>query len=225
MSRAADNSPRPGSLRYSSFLALQPCIPPSPPLPNQVSDSTPHLDLAASAGARLEELVVTARQPVLSTHSSSTGGGAAGGGSAAASKSGGKAAAALESTEQRSALKRTLSALPGLRRLRLSGMDASSARLGSALMGLSSLSSLRLMHCLLPTFFGTGGGEAEEEEDWGGAAAGGGRGRGGRGGGRAGRGRGGGAAAGGGGSRRGAGKGASPFAAGLLHNLGTKLQV
>ncbi|KAG2425395.1 hypothetical protein HXX76_013809 [Chlamydomonas incerta] len=226
----------------------------------QVSDSTPHLDLAASAGPRLEELVVIARQPVLARgrgwagrhdHDSDwddddhvMGGGDDGGmkprknqprGGAGKAGRGGKAAA--PELARRSALGITLSALPGLRRLRLSGVDASAARLGSALMGLSGLSSLRLMNCALPTFFGTSGGEDGEEDGDGGYAAAmavmfgmaGGRGRGGRAGGRGGRGRGqrggGGATGGSGGGRRGGGKaGASPFGLALLQNLGGKLQ-
>ncbi|KAG2430791.1 hypothetical protein HYH02_013630 [Chlamydomonas schloesseri] len=293
----------------------------------QVSDSKPHLDLAASAGPALEELVVIARRPVLGSidrgrwhpaAGSGGGGGGSSGGSEAgdtdsedeeeeeqstggeeddhsggdsedsfddsgvdyykllkvppgglltlaavraarnqlrlvqkAQKGGGgkkknkkkrKAAAGKkpdpEPPARRSALNITLSALPGLRRLRLSGIDASAARLGSALMGLTGLSSLRLMNCLLPTFFGSGGGggeDEEDEEDGFGAAAAGGRGRGQEG--RAGRGRrgrrgGGAAGASGSGSgsssssrRRGSGsKSASPFGLQLLQNLGSKLR-
>lgn len=99
---------------------------------------------------------------------------------------------------RRSALDRALAALSGLRRLRLAGADASAARLGSALMGLTGLSSLRLQHCRLPTFLGTSGG----------AAGGGGPGAG--------------VAAGGSGS---SGRGATAFGRQMVHNLGAKLLV
>ncbi|GIL85289.1 hypothetical protein Vretifemale_13893 [Volvox reticuliferus] len=135
----------------------------------QVNDSAVHLDLAATCPS-LEELVVWTQRPArYGTHPGrfftgfmglmAGGGGGGGGGTAAAARRhpGGGAAAAAGSSglvTRRSALDRTLSSLPGLRRLRLSGVDASAARLGSALMELTALTSLRLFQCRLPTFLG-----------------------------------------------------------------------
>ncbi|GFR48208.1 hypothetical protein Agub_g10067, partial [Astrephomene gubernaculifera] len=155
----------------------------------QVMDSAIHLDLAASCGPSLEELAVVAQQLQLerdavgltgsaggtghhyhhfATFRSGLRGFGGGGGGVGGRRSDG-------AVTRRSALDRTLSSLPGLRRLRLHGLDASAARLGSALMGLQELTSLRLLDCQLPTFFaGSAGG--------GGARRGGGGGRGGRGG-------------------------------------------
>ncbi|GLI60483.1 hypothetical protein VaNZ11_002642 [Volvox africanus] len=135
----------------------------------QVNDSAVHLDLAATCPS-LEELVVWTQRPArYGAHPGrGTGfmgplpgmiaGGGGGGGTAAAPRrhtGGGSAAAASGSVvTRRSALDRTISSLPGLRRLRLSGVDASAARLGSALMELTALTSLRLFQCRLPTFLG-----------------------------------------------------------------------
>ncbi|GLC43469.1 hypothetical protein PLESTB_001560500 [Pleodorina starrii] len=130
----------------------------------QVSDTAVHLDLAASCPS-LEELVVWAHSQhqqygTRPGHEAIAFGGnafAPGGGGRRHGGAGGlqaAVAAGASHVTRRSALDRTLSGLPGLRKLGLSGVDASAARLGAALMALTGLTSLRLYQCRLPTFIG-----------------------------------------------------------------------
>ncbi|EFJ50511.1 hypothetical protein VOLCADRAFT_103962 [Volvox carteri f. nagariensis] len=131
----------------------------------QVLDTAVHLDLAASC-PWLEELVVWTQNPhqQYGTHPGRDSAGylgpthgphpTVGSVVSAAAAGGGRRGGAAAGGTRRSALDRTLSSLPGLRRLRLSGVDASAARLGSAIMGLTALTSLRLFQCKLPTFIG-----------------------------------------------------------------------
>ncbi len=175
-------------------------------------DTTPHLDLATTATG-LEELVVIAAAggAAAATTNRQYGADAANAGRRNASQwppvshsndAGGGASGHAPVCTRRSALDRALAALPGLRRLRLAGADASAARLGSAMMGLTGLSSLRLQHCRLPTFLGTGEGQGGRAGGGGGTGAG--------------------AAAGGSGS---GGRGATAFGRQMVHNLGAKLLV
>ncbi|KAG2493950.1 hypothetical protein HYH03_007880 [Edaphochlamys debaryana] len=190
----------------------------------QIADTALHLNLAASA-TFLEELVVCGAPPPGSQvhpwgrdpgspypvagatyRHRGRGGAAAPAGPAAA-------------TTRRSALDQALSSLRGLRRLRLTDIDASAARLGLTIMDLSYLTSLRLHRCMLPTFLGTsrtrGGGGGGGRRAVPGVGGGGRRVVGGGGSGSA-------AASGGGGA--GSRSGGSTFARDLILNLGSKLR-